>query len=300
MDVCSERATDPAWAGVRTILIPPGIVAVPRRSPPRVRKRTPWHPTPDGQVSTPRPGQREWFSDRLFVKAQDGHARTGYGTSIGAHACVGLAVLGFLITRAYQPILARAGPLAMPAFVSSLPVAPTPASHAIDRAAVKAVKVVPPEEAAPPPLEDVNAAAPIVAPSGIAPETGNETPVARVDGSVTGGIAGGVAGGVGSMPAASGSAPLRVGTGIRPPRKTKNVKPVYPVDALPTRAQGAVLIEAIIGVDGKVQDAKVLHSIPSLDQAALDAVRQWEYEPSLLNGVPVAVVMTIVVNFALQ
>ncbi len=75
---------------------------------------------------------------------------------------------------------------------------------------------------------------------------------------------------------------------------------MYPVDALPTRAQGAVLIEAIIGVDGKVQDAKVLHSIPSLDQAALDAVRQWEYEPSLLNGVPVAVVMTIVVNFALQ
>jgi TonB family protein len=49
-----------------------------------------------------------------------------------------------------------------------------------------------------------------------------------------------------------------------------------------------------------VQDAKVLHSVPLLDQAALDAVRRWEYEPSTLNGVRVAVIMTIVVNFTLQ
>ena len=52
--------------------------------------------------------------------------------------------------------------------------------------------------------------------------------------------------------------------------------------------------------DGKVQDARVLRSIPLLDQAALDAVKQWQYTPTLLNGVPVPVIMTVTVNFTLQ
>jgi protein TonB len=60
---------------------------------------------------------------------------------------------------------------------------------------------------------------------------------------------------------------------------------------------GAVLIEATIDVDGKVIDAKVVRSIPLLDQAALDAVRQWEYTPTLLNGVPVPVLVTVTINF---
>ena len=47
-------------------------------------------------------------------------------------------------------------------------------------------------------------------------------------------------------------------------------------------------------------DARILRSIPLLDQAALDAVRQWEYSPTLLNGVPVPVIMTVTVNFTLQ
>ncbi len=65
------------------------------------------------------------------------------------------------------------------------------------------------------------------------------------------------------------------------------------------RLGGNVLIEATIGVDGKVHDARLLQSVASLDQAALDAVRQWEFEPSRLNGVAVAVTMVIVVTFAL-
>ena len=55
-----------------------------------------------------------------------------------------------------------------------------------------------------------------------------------------------------------------------------------------------------IGPNGKVQDAKVLRSIPLLDQAALEAVKQWEFTPTLLNGVPVPVIMTVTVNFTLQ
>ena len=64
--------------------------------------------------------------------------------------------------------------------------------------------------------------------------------------------------------------------------------------------QGIVIIEAIIGPDGRVTDTKVLRGIPLLDGAALDAVRQWEFTPTLLNGVPVPVILTVTVNFTLQ
>lgn len=92
-------------------------------------------------------------------------------------------------------------------------------------------------------------------------------------------------------------APMRVGGQIQPPAKTKDVRPVYPAAAKTARVAGTVTIEATIGPDGKVVDAKVVRSTPLLDQAALDAVRQWEYTPTLLNGVPIPVVMTVNVNF---
>ena len=92
----------------------------------------------------------------------------------------------------------------------------------------------------------------------------------------------------------------RVGGKVKPPTKIKNVTPVYPAAAKSAKVAGVVIIEATIGADGKVIDAKVLRSVPMLDEAALDAVRQWEFKPTLLNGVPVPVVMTVTVNFKLQ
>jgi TonB family protein len=92
-------------------------------------------------------------------------------------------------------------------------------------------------------------------------------------------------------------APIRVGGRIQTPNKIKDVKPVYPAIAQSARVSGAVTIEATIGPDGKVADANVVRSIPLLDQAALDAVRQWEYTPTLLNGVPVPVIVTVTINF---
>jgi TonB family protein len=94
--------------------------------------------------------------------------------------------------------------------------------------------------------------------------------------------------------------PLRVGGSVHQPRKIKDVKPVYPAIAQSAHVGGVVVIEATIGPDGKVIDAKVLRSVPLLDQAALDAVRQWEYTPTLLNGVPVPVLVTVTVNFTRQ
>lgn len=94
--------------------------------------------------------------------------------------------------------------------------------------------------------------------------------------------------------------PVPVGGQIRPPEKIRDVAPIYPPIAQAARAQGVVIIEAVIGVDGRVQDARALRSAPLLDEAALAAVRQWVYTPTRLNGQPVAVVMTVTVRFQLQ
>lgn len=92
-------------------------------------------------------------------------------------------------------------------------------------------------------------------------------------------------------------APVRVGGKIKQPMKIKDVKPVYPDMAQSAHVTGTVIVEATIGEDGKVIDAKILRSIPMLDKAALDAVRQWEYTPTLLDGVPVPVVLTVTITF---
>jgi protein TonB len=95
-------------------------------------------------------------------------------------------------------------------------------------------------------------------------------------------------------------APVRVGYGVRAPQKLREVNPVYPPIAQTARVQGIVIIEATIGADGHVTNARILRSVPLLDQAAIDAVKQWEFTPTLLNGVPVPVVMTVTVNFTLK
>ena len=94
--------------------------------------------------------------------------------------------------------------------------------------------------------------------------------------------------------------PVPVGGHIAVPIKIRDVRPVYPTMALTSRVSGTVMIEATIGVDGRVKNARVIKSIALLDQAALDAVKQWQFSPTRLNGVPIPVIMTVTVNFALQ
>jgi TonB family protein len=104
----------------------------------------------------------------------------------------------------------------------------------------------------------------------------------------------------GPPPAASQSGPLRVGGAIKPPTRLVNVNPDYPEDAKAAGVQGVVILQIIVGEDGTVTDARVVRSIPELDRAAIDAVRQWQYEPTLLNGVPVEVELTVTINFTLR
>ena len=98
----------------------------------------------------------------------------------------------------------------------------------------------------------------------------------------------------------NGLAPVRVGGNIKPPAKLKDVRPVYPDDAKAAKVQGVVILEVTIDPQGLVGNAKILRSVPLLDQAALDAVSQWEFESTQLNGAPVPVIMTVTVNFTLQ
>jgi bla regulator protein blaR1 len=99
----------------------------------------------------------------------------------------------------------------------------------------------------------------------------------------------------------AGPEAVRVGGDVKEPKKIHNVAPVYPAEARAAGVQGIVFIEATIDTDGNVSDAKILRgAAPALDQAALDAVGQWQYTPTMLNGVPTPVMMTVTVNFMLS
>ena len=94
-------------------------------------------------------------------------------------------------------------------------------------------------------------------------------------------------------------APIRLHSGIRAPQRIVNVAPVYPAIARGAHVDGVVIIEATIDEHGNVIHTQLLRSIQLLDDAALTAVRQWKFSPTLLNGVPVPIVMTVTVNFTL-
>ena len=93
---------------------------------------------------------------------------------------------------------------------------------------------------------------------------------------------------------------LKVGGAIAAPKKLVNVPPRYPDDAAQAKAQGAVVLDVIIDAEGVPTDVQVAQSVPLLDAAAVEAVRQWRYEPTLMNGVAVPIAMTVTVNFTLD
>jgi len=94
--------------------------------------------------------------------------------------------------------------------------------------------------------------------------------------------------------------PVQVGGTISRPERVRYAAPVYPPLARIARVEGTVILEAILGADGVVREVRVLRSIPLLDEAAVQAVRQWQFTPTLLNGEPVPVVFTVTVVFKLQ
>ncbi len=147
-------------------------------------------------------------------------------------------------------------------------------------------------------------AAPVTAPDSIEPETDLMRDLAVLHTADVGivGVTGDLETVITAPPAPPppSSGPVRVGGKVRPPSKIRDAAPVYPAIAQAARVEGTVIIDAVIDEQGRVQSARVLRSIPLLDEAALAAVREWAYTPTLLNGVPVPVVMTVTVRFALR
>ena len=146
-----------------------------------------------------------------------------------------------------------------------------------------------------------------------------EAPSASVN--TTGGVVGGVPGGVVGIPSGAfnealnstrnppvlAKAPeptpikrIRVASRVAEANLIHDVAPTYPSEAGRARIEGAVVLMAVIGKDGSVQDVRVESGLPLLAQAAIDAVKQWRYRPYLLNGEPVEVDSRITINFTLS
>ena len=214
-----------------------------------------------------------------------------------------------LVAAIVVPVLFFVGALpevpTMMAFVAEAPAPPPPPPPPPPPAARAAT----PSQTHSAPSPD---AAPIEPPSTIQAERANDVgeigvPVG-VEGGVPGGVVGGVVGGLVSdiapppppaPPAAR--APVHVGGQIDAPALLRRVEPVYPDFAVNARISGVVILEALVDKDGRVAEVKVLRTASRLlDDAAITAVRQWQYRPLVLNGLPEPFVLTVVLTFSFK
>jgi protein TonB len=194
----------------------------------------------------------------------------------------------------------------MMAFVAAPPSPPPPPPPA------PAAKREKPSVAKPTPT--VGLTAPVDVPARIEPEPADDEGFDEgVEGGVAGGVPGGVVGGIpggvlGGVPQelpppppARPRAPVRVGGNITTPALIRRVEPIYPDVAQRANIEGVAILEAIIDEEGRVADVRVLRTASGvLDRAALTAVRQWQYTPLVLNGIPVRFILTVTLSFQLE
>ncbi len=230
----------------------------------------------------------------LIVK---GHRHTPHRDAVPMMLSLGLHSMA-AVTLVVVPVLYMTNPIPqasrMMAFVAAVPPPPPPPPPA------PPVETVAPK----PPAPAFELVAPIEEPTAIAPESSNAEREGEGDaeGGVPGGVIGGFAADIPSPPPPPppvATAPVRVGGEIRPPTLVSRVGPVYPELAVGAHVEGVVILEAVVNREGRVQDVRVLRSIPLLDGAAVDAVRQWRYEPLVVNGHTVVFVLTVTVTFQL-
>ena len=224
---------------------------------------------------------------------------------------ISVATQGALIVATVVPVLFFSGALpevpTMIAFVADAPAPPPPPPPPPPPAAATPAA---PRETRPVPTAGT---APVEPPSSIAAERPVESEPG-VPGGVEGGIPGGLVGGVvGGLPAdiappppppppsPAARAPVRVGGNVKPPQVLHRVDPIYPEIAVAGRLRGMVILEAQVDNTGRVTDVKVLRSVHRLlDDAGIAAVRQWRYQPVILNGIPEPFILTVVLTFNLQ
>jgi len=236
---------------------------------------------------------QELLRDVLRTGDSAGRARRHWSVlplSIAGHALVVTIVL-------ISPLVAQ---VEMPPIASPMPVA-------------SFMRTMAPPSPPPPTrmaLPQPNRAVPLEAPTGIVAEReevrahtaeGGLAPGPGVDtGALLTGLGPSTLPPPAPLPAPPAPRPVRVGQGIRQPTKIVHVTPEYPSIARTVRVEGTVILEAVLDVTGRVERLRVLKSVGLLDNAAIQAVQQWRYTPTELNGVPVPVLMTITVQFSLR
>jgi protein TonB len=158
---------------------------------------------------------------------------------------------------------------------------------------------------APRPVQPDSFVAPIEVPDVIAPEMTID--IGGVEGGVPGGVEGGVPGGVvggivGGLPseAPPPARVVRIGGQLIAPKLIHQVAPDYPELARQARLQAVIILEAWVGMDGRVKGVKVLRGAPLFDDPAMAAVKQWRYKPLLLNGQPTEFILTVTITFKLE
>jgi len=214
--------------------------------------------------------------------------------SIVAHLVVLLVLVVIPLGNSVLPIPVTA----MPSFVMAAALPPPPAPEPLPRVAKSPAPSGP--------------TIPFDAPDRIEPERPVTPPSIPTSDTAEGGITppgiGVEGGGLGppappqplSPPDPPKQGPVRVAVLPEPPRKIVDVRPIYPEVARIARKEGMVILEAVLDQGGHVTQLRVLRSEPLLDQAAIEAVRQWRYSPTIYYGKPVSVLMTITVRFTLQ
>jgi len=224
-----------------------------------------------------------------------------------------LIIVAVLIPLIYTETLPKTQ---LTSFLVAPPPPPPPPPPPAAAAPVKVVKVVPRQ------FDAGRLMAPKAIPKEIAMIKEDDMPpaaaagvVGGVPGGVPGGAAGGVIGGIiGSVPTNAPPPPppvkeapkpvtpkqIRVGGNVQAAKLVAQPKPSYPPLARQARIQGVVRFNAVIGRDGAIANLTLVSGHPLLVPSATEAVRQWRYQPTLLNGEPVEVVTQIDVNFTLS
>jgi protein TonB len=193
----------------------------------------------------------------------------------------------------------------MMAFVAEMPAPPPPPPPPAPAARPKAAEM-------PKPVPSTGQISfPVESPREIGPESnidfGEEEGVpGGVEGGIPGGVLGGVVGGLLTEvpapppPPPQTLPPVRIGGKIQAPTLIRRVEPVYPDIAVLAHVTGVVILEATVNERGEVVNVVVLRSIKMLDQAAINAVKQWRYSPVLLNGTPRSFVLTVTLSFSIK
>lgn len=245
---------------------------------------------------------RRLFED-LVVSAHGRRGRRGglaFPASLGIHAAV---VGGAMVLSVFGPAEllpeATARPLTLPPLPTVVHVAPRPPAplNPRPRPGGRTLRQGP-SVSGPPRTSPTVAETDVLPPPSdvIDPDDGCTGPGCLVGTSMSTGpdIGTGDSSGGGND---GGSSLPRSGVDVAPPVKIRNVEPVYPELARRAGVEGVVIIECTIDPKGRIAGARVLRGHTLLDRAALDAVQQWVYRPTLLNNAPVSVVMTVTVIF---